>query len=410
MADQIHGFVSYSHKDVELYEELMKFLKPSKDLSIFWSDQEITAGEMWNEVILQQLRSARVILLLISIDFMASDYIKTVEVKEAMERHRRGEAHIIPIILRPVDWENTPFNELQALPKGGKPVTKWDDRDEAFVDVVRGIKKAIKLLEENQTTATAARRISVDNLHTALLSLDYREQARTFRKVIENKVHVGAFLIHGEMDYGQAWLLHRLLKNAAIENTNKPPFKFQLTNKSAGRNLGRLWFSLSRWLDDRNLQTAPEAIVKQVYNLWQKQSMIFILTDIDGATEQYIQEFLHDFWEPLVETIQRNGQLQERSSNYLLLFLVDNLGNVEEWNIRWEEQLATPDMPVKLKRIREFTYNDVENWIENEIDRYGLPYTLTPQEILVQGGIPGTVLERIYKICGYELYDQERAW
>lgn len=414
MADRIHGFISYSHEDEALYKELRKHLEILDDSAIFWDDQEIMAGENWNDAILENLQTAHIILLLISVDFIASKYIKTIEVKKAMERSARGEAYVIPVILRTVDWETMPYHPLQALPRGGKPVVNWSRKDDAFTDVLRGIREVIKKLEENQAQPAAAtisqKRIPVDTLQMALLSLNYREQANAFRKVIGNKVHVGAFLIHGEIDYGQSWLLHRLLSNKAIENVNKPPFKFRLTNTSAGRKLGRLWFSLGKWLDNENSQTLPEAIVEQVYRSWQKQSMIFVLSDIDGATEQYLQEFLRDFWEPLIDIINRNSQAQEPPDHYLLLFLVDNLGNVQEWNIRWEEQLDTFDVPVKLKRLQDFTDKDVEDWIENEMDRYGLPSTLTPQEILAQGGVPVTVLQQIYKICGYELYEHESAW
>jgi hypothetical protein len=412
MADQLRGFVSYSHEDEALFKELMKHLKAAKILEDFWSDQRITAGEEWDQAILTQLRNAQIILLLISVDFMASDYIETVEVKEAMARHTRGEVRVIPIILRPVEWTETPYHILQALPKRGKPVTKWTDRDEAFVDIIAGIRESIKQLENNQAQPVVApkKHISIDNLHTALLSLDYREQARTFRQVIQNKAHIGAFLIHGEMECGQAWLLHRLLKNAVIENATRSPFKFQLTRTSAGRNLGRLWFSLGQWLNQKDPPMVPATIVEQVYALWQKQSMIFILTDIDGATKDYLQEFLSNFWEPLVEMINQRGQLQEPPNFYLLLFLVDNIGNVEGWDIHWKEQFDTPGSLVKLKRIQDFTSTDVEDWIENEMDRYGLPPTLKLQDILVEGGIPETVLYQIYKICGYELYEHESAW
>lgn len=53
-----------------------------------------------------------------------------------MERHERGEARVIPVILRSVVWQGAPFGKLQALPPGAKPVKKWRDTDEAFSRVV----------------------------------------------------------------------------------------------------------------------------------------------------------------------------------------------------------------------------------------------------------------------------------
>jgi hypothetical protein len=66
--------------------------------------------------------------------------------ERAIQRHNEGTARVIPIILRPVDWKDTPFSKLQVLPKDAKPVTKWSDRDMAFVDVVSGIRKAVDSL------------------------------------------------------------------------------------------------------------------------------------------------------------------------------------------------------------------------------------------------------------------------
>ncbi len=91
-------------------------------------------------------RETLIILLLVSQDFLASDYCYEKEMKRALERHEAGEARVIPIILRPTHLEVTPFSKLQALPTEAKPITLWPDRDEAFVDVVRGIQKVIDRL------------------------------------------------------------------------------------------------------------------------------------------------------------------------------------------------------------------------------------------------------------------------
>jgi replicative DNA helicase len=103
----------------------------------------------------EHLNTAHAILLLISADFLASDYCYDIEMKRAMERHERRETRVIPIILRAVDnWQATPFGKLKALPTDGKPITSWQNRDEAFADVARGIRLAIAEL--------AASAVSVD--------------------------------------------------------------------------------------------------------------------------------------------------------------------------------------------------------------------------------------------------------
>lgn len=64
--------------------------------------------------------------------------------KAAMERHERGDAIVIPILLSPVDWSDAPFSRLQVLPTQAKPITKWRHRDDALADVARGIRDAIE--------------------------------------------------------------------------------------------------------------------------------------------------------------------------------------------------------------------------------------------------------------------------
>ncbi len=111
-----------------------------------WYDREIGAGEEWRNVIDDRLGAADIILLLVSPDFIASDYCWSNEIARAMERYDRGETHVIPIIVRPVDWSRAPFRRLQALPKNGKPITLWVNRDVAWLDVATGIGKVAEAL------------------------------------------------------------------------------------------------------------------------------------------------------------------------------------------------------------------------------------------------------------------------
>jgi internalin A len=100
-------------------------------------------GEEWASKIDEHINSAKIILLLISSDFISSDYCWEIEIARAMERHEAGEATVIPVILRPTDWKGTPFSKLQALPKNAQPITEWDNEDRALLDVVNGIRTAI---------------------------------------------------------------------------------------------------------------------------------------------------------------------------------------------------------------------------------------------------------------------------
>src|SRR6266480_1978654 len=138
-------FISYSHQDQTLRQKLDNHLSNLKQQNIItsWYDGDITAGTEWRSQIMVHLNSAQIILLLISDDFMASDFCYSIEMEQAIARHDANQARVIPIILRPVDWQGAPFEKIQALPTSGKPVTDWPNQDNAFLDIVRGIRKAI---------------------------------------------------------------------------------------------------------------------------------------------------------------------------------------------------------------------------------------------------------------------------
>jgi hypothetical protein len=138
-------FYSYSHRDEYLRNELDKHLSMLKRSGIIvgWHDRRIAPGAEWSGEIDKHLEASNVILLLVSSDFLASDYCYEIEMKRAMERHAQGAARVIPIILRICDWYDAPFGKLQALPKDGKPIKTWHDMDEAFMDVVAGLKRTI---------------------------------------------------------------------------------------------------------------------------------------------------------------------------------------------------------------------------------------------------------------------------
>lgn len=144
-------FYSYSHKDERMQDKLKSHLTLLKRRGVItgWHDRQIGAGEEWRDAIDEHLDSAGVILLLVSSDFLASDYCYDIELKRAMERHEEKTARVIPIILRPCDWTDAPFGKLQALPTNGKPVTTWGNPDEAYLNIAKGISAAVEKLHPN---------------------------------------------------------------------------------------------------------------------------------------------------------------------------------------------------------------------------------------------------------------------
>ncbi len=143
---------SYSHSDAELRDQLETHLALLKRTGVIstWHDRKITAGEEWKGKIDDQFKQADLILLLVSADFVSSDYCWDIEMKMALERHEKGEARVVPVIIRECQWHKAPFARLEPLPKSGKAVMESPSLDRAWKTVADGIEEAA--LEMRQRT------------------------------------------------------------------------------------------------------------------------------------------------------------------------------------------------------------------------------------------------------------------
>src|ERR1039457_3046512 len=121
-------FIAYAHEDDELCQEFIKHLIQIKRDGLIraWHDRRLTGGSEWAGQIDEHLNSADIVVLLVSPDFLASQYCYDIEMKRALERDAAGEARVVPVILRSCDWQTSQFAKLTALPEDGKPVVKWE--------------------------------------------------------------------------------------------------------------------------------------------------------------------------------------------------------------------------------------------------------------------------------------------
>jgi tetratricopeptide (TPR) repeat protein len=152
-----------------------------------WHDRTITPGGEWAGEINEHIRSADVILLLISADFLKSKYCYDVELQEALARHHRREAVLVPVILRPVQWEDTPFGALQALPQDGKPITTWDNRDAAFKNVADGLRRVIEEMRNAPEHIDARFLASMSEGRRCLAAHDYANAVGCFNGATQLK-------------------------------------------------------------------------------------------------------------------------------------------------------------------------------------------------------------------------------
>src|SRR6266700_115949 len=147
-------FISYSHRDRAFCQKLETHLSNLRRQNVIasWYDGNISPGTDWKSQIIEHLNTDQIILLLISADFMASDFCYSLEMTRAIARHDADQARVIPIILRPTDWKGAPFSKLKVLPTDGKAVTRWPSHDDAFEDIVQGIREAIDELTRKGIT------------------------------------------------------------------------------------------------------------------------------------------------------------------------------------------------------------------------------------------------------------------
>jgi TIR domain len=153
----VEVFCSYAHEDEDYCKQLKTHVSVLKrqGLISLWYDQQILPGSYRERAIDAHLETASIIVLLVSSDFIASDYCYDREMKRALARHEVNEARVIPIVVRPCEWQSLPLGSLQVLPSDGKPISMWASIDEAWVQVAAGLRHVVEDLL--LLTATAPR-------------------------------------------------------------------------------------------------------------------------------------------------------------------------------------------------------------------------------------------------------------
>lgn len=171
MVDSVSVFFSYSHVDEPLRDALDVHMAPLRRgrLISSWHDRKIGAGTEWDAAINAQMQAADIIVLLLSPDFFNSDYCHDTEIPMALARHASGEAVVIPVILRPFSWYESPVKDLQSIPRDKKAVTLWDNRDLAYQTVVEGIREAATRMLELRRQQALQREANHDRYRTKVL-------------------------------------------------------------------------------------------------------------------------------------------------------------------------------------------------------------------------------------------------
>jgi formylglycine-generating enzyme required for sulfatase activity len=214
MNEPIKVFVSYSHQDDELRKELGKHLSglERRKLIKLWLDRDIEAGLEWANEIDQNLEQAAIILLLVSADFIASEYCYSIEMTRAVARHEAGTAKVIPVIIGACDWTSAPFGKLQAIPPDNQAVATWGNGDKYA--------RATAWTLVSQEISNVAQQIR--DRRIAEFTVQQQAEAReSFRSTAEDLYRDGGFSHVAQELLRDAWTKLKLDESEAIEIQQK---------------------------------------------------------------------------------------------------------------------------------------------------------------------------------------------
>lgn len=152
------AFISYSHRDREAVDRLHTHLATLRREGLIdtWFDRRILPGDSIDDKITSELESCDIFLMMVSPDFLESDYCVDREMRRALERHDSGAARVVPIIIQPCDWMSSPLSELKVLPTDGKPISEWMNENSAYLDVVKELRR---MLDVDQVTTMPEPRV-----------------------------------------------------------------------------------------------------------------------------------------------------------------------------------------------------------------------------------------------------------
>lgn len=218
----VNVFFSYSHRDEALRNELEIHLSALKRQGLIdtWHDRRIDVGKEVDHSISEHLEKAHIILLLVSPYFIASDYCYDVEMKRALTRHEAGEARVIPIILHPCDWRGLPFGKLMATPTDGKPVSKYPNQHDAFLEITTAIRNAVKDMDSAISGSNIASLIRASESDTTIKSATQHRSSNlrvkeTFTDVEKDRFLVEAFEYIA--NYFEGSLVELRARNTGVE-------------------------------------------------------------------------------------------------------------------------------------------------------------------------------------------------
>lgn len=294
--EPISTFISYAHEDEQYKNQLMTHLKAlGKDCLSLWQDRVLKPGERWDERIKLKLDEAKLVIFLISSDFLASEYIQETEVPRTLEKEQAGKVKIAPIIIRPTTLINSPLTKFKLIPKDGIAITKWDNMDEAWVNVVTEIHDLLPELQGLMSTKGQSTKLPVENI------LETIQGGQTDWEKLG--VHLDAHIQHLERDKiiqqkTGNWLLENIdfLTDYLLANSNASLMDLLDVDRLAYRkfikaNIVSISFDLQNNLDVE---------FEELQEFLKRREV-----EINSLYKQIYQQLMDDFYQKIKEEEQK---------------------------------------------------------------------------------------------------------
>ncbi len=250
MATPVKVFISYARKDEAYKNELQKWLKPyvKNQLIETWDDSYIEPGQEWDITIKEALKSAEVALFLISPDFMASDYIRRVEIKNAaLERYQQDTVKIVPIIIRPADFSYLELQKFQALPRNAKPISSYDDRDAAWLEVTQNLRVLFEGLQKQKIAQQTKQSIDFNSVG---LQDNISNKNSIKNMLAKNKVEQALKVLHNYSGLDSSLQMQITLLSSRFNANKKNKMIGIISSEDATREDTKIVYALLSLLDE----------------------------------------------------------------------------------------------------------------------------------------------------------------
>src|SRR5438034_471476 len=280
MEDKIEAFIAFDKEDAALLSELKNHLRPleTQGLITVWDASQIIGGTEWKQVINNHLKTASIILLLVSANFMASNEAYDLA-KQAVAKNAPPKVYVVPVLLHEVDWEYSDFGTLAPLPANRQPIGSWPNRNAAYLDVVKGIRGIVATLKASSASDQPSSLISGTNSQIDK-SIAYDSQGTP-----SQSSHTQASSLHKALLFTKkAELVNKLLACSCISNRDSRETVLGLLNEQFP-GIGN---ALSRRTDNQaDVMEIVSTCLKHVGSLYE---LVRIVTYFEGESSINTQQ------------------------------------------------------------------------------------------------------------------------